>query len=112
MARRCPCAGQKEEMTASVNCGFDFYHRPAACRASHTAWLSRISAEALMASVELPHWLMIAGAFLVVGGFIGALISGKKADEVAPLPDEPTDTTRHQMSPLPKLLDSKPKNKV
>jgi hypothetical protein len=65
-----------------------------------------------MASVELPHWLMIAGAFLVVGGFIGALISGKKADEVARPPDEPTDTTRHQMSPLPKLLDSKPKNKV
>ena len=26
-----------------------------------------------MASLELPHWLMIAGALLVVAGFIGVL---------------------------------------
>jgi hypothetical protein len=64
----------------------------------------------MMASLELPHWLMIAGALLVVAGFIGVLVSGKKADEVDPPPDEPTDTPRQQMPPLPKLLDSRPKN--
>jgi hypothetical protein len=31
----------------------------------------------MMASLELPHWLMIAGASLVVAGFIGVLVSGK-----------------------------------
>ena len=63
-----------------------------------------------MAALELPHWLMIAGALLVVAGFIGVLVIGKKADEVDPLPDEPTDTPRQQMPPLPSLLDSRPKN--
>jgi hypothetical protein len=62
-----------------------------------------------MASLELPHWLIIAGALLVVAGFIGFLISRRKADEVAPSPpDEPADTRR--MPPLPKPLDSKAKN--
>lgn len=64
----------------------------------------------MMASLELPHWLMIAGALLVVAGFIGVLVSGKKVDEVDPSPDEPTDTPRQQMPPLPSLLDSRPKN--
>jgi hypothetical protein len=64
----------------------------------------------MMASLGLPHWLMIAGTLLVVAGFIGVLVSGKKADEVDPPPDEPTDTPRQQMPPLPSLLDSRPKN--
>jgi hypothetical protein len=64
----------------------------------------------MMASLELPHWLMIAGALLVGAGFIGILVSGKKADEVDPPPAEPTDTSRQQMPPLPRLLDSRPKN--
>ena len=64
----------------------------------------------MLASLELPHWLMIAGALLVVAGFIGLLISGKKVDEIDPPPDEPTDTPRQQMRPLPSLLDSRPKN--
>ena len=63
-----------------------------------------------MASLELPHWRMIAGALLVVAGFFGILVSGKKADEVLPPPDEPTDTSRQQMPPLPRLLDSMPRN--
>ena len=33
-----------------------------------------------MASLELPHWLTIAGALLVVAGFIGVLVSGKKPE--------------------------------
>jgi hypothetical protein len=61
----------------------------------------------MMASLELPHWLMIAGALLVIAGSIGVLVSGKKADEVDPPPDQPT---RQQMPPLPTLLDSRPKN--
>jgi hypothetical protein len=64
----------------------------------------------MMPSLELPHWLIIAGTALVVAGFIGVLVSGKKADEVDPPPDEPTDTPRQQMPPLPSLLDSRPKN--
>lgn len=54
-----------------------------------------------MASLELPHWLMIAGTALVVAGFIGVLVGGKE-----PPPDEPTDAPRQQMPPLPSLLDS------
>ena len=59
-----------------------------------------------MPSLELPHWPMIAGTALVVAGFIGVLVSGKKAEEVDPPPDEPTDTPRQQMPPLPSLLNS------
>jgi hypothetical protein len=64
----------------------------------------------MMPSLELPHWLMIAGALLVVAGFIGVRVSGKKADEADSSLDEPTDTSRQQMPPLPSLLDSRPKN--
>ncbi len=39
---------------------------------AETAWLS------LVAMLKLPHWLMIAGAFLVVAGFIGVLVGAKK----------------------------------
>jgi hypothetical protein len=53
---------------------------------------------------------MIVGILLVVAGFIGVLVSGKKPDEVDPLPNQPTDTPRQQMPPLPGLLDSRPKN--
>jgi hypothetical protein len=63
----------------------------------------------MMASLELPHWLVIAGALLVVAGFIGVIVSRKKVDEVDPPPDEPTDTPRQQMPPLPSLLDSRTK---
>ena len=61
-----------------------------------------------MASLELPHWLMIAGALLVVAGSTGILIGGKRMDE--PPFDEPTDAPRQQMPPLPRLLDSERKD--
>ena len=64
----------------------------------------------MIASLGLPHWLMIVGILLVVAGFIGVLVSGKKADEVDPLPNQPTDTPRQQMPPLPGLLNFRPKN--
>ena len=63
-----------------------------------------------MPSLELPHWLMIAGTALVVAGFIGGLVSGKEPEEVEPPPDEPTDTPHQQMPPLPSLLDSRPRS--
>jgi hypothetical protein len=64
----------------------------------------------MMPSLELPHWLMIAGTALVVAGFIGGLVSGKEPEEVEPPPDEPTDTPHQQMPPLPSLLDSRPRS--
>ena len=70
----------------------------------------RDKAGAMMATLGLPHWLMIVGALLVVVGSIGVLVSGKKADEVDSLFDDPTDTPRQQVPPLPRLLDSKRKN--
>ena len=67
-----------------------------------------------MASLELPHWLMIAGALLVVAGSIGFAISRNKAVEIDadPLPGEPTAGPRQQMPPLPTLLDSRPKKQA
>jgi hypothetical protein len=61
-----------------------------------------------MAMLQLPYWLMTAGALLIVAGFVGVLVSGKKVDEVDRLPDQPTNTP--QMPPLPSLLDSKTTN--
>jgi hypothetical protein len=63
-----------------------------------------------MAMLQLPHWLMIAGALLVIAGFVGVLVNGKRVDEVDPPPNLPTDTPRQQMPPLPSLLESRPKN--
>jgi hypothetical protein len=64
----------------------------------------------MMATLQLPHWLMIAGTLLVVAGLIGCLVSGTKAVEVDPRPDEPANAPRQQMPPLPSLLNSTPKN--
>jgi hypothetical protein len=60
----------------------------------------------MVASLGLPHWLMIAGTLLVVAGFVGVLVSGKKAKELESSSDEPTDASHQQMPPLPSLLDS------
>jgi hypothetical protein len=57
-----------------------------------------------MALLELPHWLMIAGALLVGAGSIGLLFSGRRADRVDRPPDEPIDL------PALRLLNSRPKN--
>jgi hypothetical protein len=59
--------------------------------------------------LEWPYWLVIAGALLVVAGVIGALVSPKRADETDTTPDEPIQTPKAQMPPLPKLLDSRGK---
>ncbi|WP_377827449.1 hypothetical protein ACFKHW_21230 [Bradyrhizobium lupini] len=59
-----------------------------------------------MALLELPHWLMMAGALLVGAGLIGVLVSRRKADEIDPPPDEAID-----LPALP-LVNSKSNNKV
>ena len=59
----------------------------------------------MVASLGLPHWLMIAGTLLVVAGFVGVLVSGKKAKELESPPDEPTEASHQQMPPLPSLLE-------
>jgi hypothetical protein len=66
-----------------------------------------------VASLGLPHWLMIAGALLVTAGFIGFALSRNRAIEIdpGPLPDEPTAKNRPQMAPLPPLPDSNRKTK-
>jgi hypothetical protein len=38
-----------------------------------------------MSSIELPHWLMIAGALLVVAGVVGLALSRNKEDEADPV---------------------------
>ncbi|MGY4496079.1 LPXTG-motif cell wall-anchored protein [Bradyrhizobium sp. GM24.11] len=60
----------------------------------------------MMAWLESPHWLMIAGALLVGAGSIGLLVSRRKSDEVDPPPDGPID-----LPALP-FLNSKSKNKA
>ncbi|MGY3410101.1 hypothetical protein ACVWZV_006214 [Bradyrhizobium sp. GM5.1] len=63
-----------------------------------------------MNTLELPHWLMIAGAVLVALGLVGALVSRKKTDDVDLKPAADESTPKAQMPPLPKLLDSRAKN--
>ena len=68
-----------------------------------------------MASLELPHWLMAAGALFVVGGFIGLTVTRRtRAAEIDRdrLADELIGTTRTPMPPLPALPDSTPKRKT
>jgi hypothetical protein len=66
----------------------------------------------MMTSLRLPHWLMIAGALLVVGSIIGLLASRRKADEdeADAARDERIETPIARMAPLPRLLDSGGKN--
>jgi hypothetical protein len=61
-----------------------------------------------MVSLELPHWLIIAGVLLVVAGLIG---SRTKAAEGDPHSEEPTEEPRPPMPPLPALLDSNRKRR-
>jgi len=61
-------------------------------------------------SMELPHWLIVAGALLTIIGLIGGLVRRKR---LADLPDdrvsEPLPERRAQLAPLPDLLDSRPR---
>ena len=41
--------------------------------------------EIVMSWIELPHWLMIAGALLVLAGVVGLALSRNKEDEADPV---------------------------
>jgi len=56
----------------------------------------------LLSPIELPHWLMIAGAVLITIGFLGLALTRKNKEVATPEPP----LSRPQMPPLPKLLDS------
>jgi hypothetical protein len=56
--------------------------------------------EIMLSSIELPHWLMIGGASLIVIGFLGLAFTRNKED-----PESPPEP-RPKMARLPKLLDS------
>jgi hypothetical protein len=62
----------------------------------------------LLSSIELPHWLIIAGAILIVVSFIGLALTRNK--EVAMNPDPEPPARRQQMPPVPRLLDSNKDN--
>jgi hypothetical protein len=55
----------------------------------------------LLSSMELPHWLMIAGAALIAMGILGLALTRNKESAT---PEQPL--ARHKMPPLPNLLDS------
>ena len=54
--------------------------------------------------MELPHWLMIAGAILIAMGFLGLALTRNKEVEVDSHPEPPAP--RQKMPPLPSLLYS------
>jgi len=57
----------------------------------------------LLSAIELPHWLMIGGAILVVMGFLGLAFT--RNGEVATNSESPPEPLS-KMPPLPRLLDS------
>lgn len=64
----------------------------------------------LLRSLELPHWLMLAGALLVIVGCIGLTIRRRKSTETDNDPVSKPGLEAHpKMPPLPTLLDSRRK---
>ena len=55
-----------------------------------------------------PHWLIVAGALLVVTDIVGLALTRRETAEIDPpsIPEETTAEPRRPMPPLPKLLDS------
>ncbi len=58
----------------------------------------------LFTSINLPHWLMIAGTILMTTGFLGLAFT-RNREAATNLNPEPT-APGPQMPPLPSLLDS------
>ena len=57
-----------------------------------------------LSSIELPHWLMIGGAFLIAMGMLGLALTRNK--EVTTNPNSEPPVSRPKMPPLPRLLDA------
>jgi len=64
-----------------------------------------------MAWMQLPHWIMIAGAFLVIAGFTGLALNRNKEVEADPvlLPGDLASWKAQQL-PLSPALDPAPKD--
>jgi hypothetical protein len=58
----------------------------------------------LLSSINLAHWLMIAGAILVAMGFLGLVFTRNR--QAATNPDSEPTVPHSQMPPLPRLLNS------
>ena len=62
---------------------------------------------ALLDSLELPHWLILAGILLVIAGVTGLVIDRKRLEKVDEGPaNEASSEARPQLPPLP---DSRPR---
>ncbi len=63
-----------------------------------------------IARLELPHWLILAGAMLVLIGLIGLVISRRRGIEAEGEPAaETSPEPRPELTSLPDLLDSRPR---
>jgi hypothetical protein len=62
---------------------------------------------ALLDSLALPHWLILAGILLLIAGVMGLVIDRKRLQKV----DAPNENSeaRPQLPPLPEFLDSQPR---
>lgn len=60
--------------------------------------------------LELPHWLIAAGALLVIAGLIGLAMNRRQTEMAQNHPaSAPSAKPRQQLPPLPDLLDSRPR---
>ncbi|MHC2283917.1 hypothetical protein ACVME8_010587 [Bradyrhizobium diazoefficiens] len=67
-------------------------------------------AKDLLLSLQLPHWLMLTGASLVIVGCIGFAIRRKQSTESVIDPvSEQSPEPHSTMPPLPPLFGSRPK---
>jgi len=62
----------------------------------------------LLDSLELSHWLILAGILLLIAGVIGLVIERKRLQKVDAEANENSEP-RPQLPPLPDLLDSRPR---
>jgi len=64
---------------------------------------------ALLDSLELPHWLILAGILLVIAGVTGLVVIDPKKPDKVDEANEASGEARPQLPPLPDLLDSRPR---
>jgi hypothetical protein len=66
-----------------------------------------------MGWLELPHWLIIAGAVLVVVGLIGVIVRRRHQAEAqdGPAAEPSLEPDRPKLPPLPDLLDRRPRKR-